>query len=139
VPTAGIDDVLEQVDRHRRDLAWAVTAAASAYLLFMRRDVTSNVAGEHLRTTASCTRGAGPGLQEGPGNDWRCYVSWHLPGVNDATGQAIYQLDVNTNGRPVADGDGPDEVSGFVVQVRTGVHRTRSGSSTNVSICRPPH
>ena len=53
--------------------------------------------------------------QEGPGNDWRCTVYWHLPGVNDATGQAIYQLDVNANGRYVADGDGPTEVNGYYV------------------------
>ena len=55
-----------------------------------------------------------PGLvaQDGPGNDWRCYVYWHLPGVSGATGQAVYQLDVNANGRYVADGDGPNEVNG---------------------------
>jgi ABC-2 type transport system permease protein len=42
-------------------------------------------------------------------------VDWHLPGVNDATGQAIYQLDVNPNGRYVADGDGPNDVNGYFV------------------------
>jgi len=163
-------------------LAWAVTATALAYALFMRRDFTSlandgsmrraitfgilpllgvwvlsagvvaaatgatgsgidagklqrslatsfahlyrvqsqevshlNVTEAQLRTTASCTKGAGLVAQEGPGNDWRCYVYWHLPGVNDATGQAIYQLDVNANGRYVADGDGPNEVNGYFV------------------------
>jgi ABC-2 type transport system permease protein len=74
-----------------------------------------NVTEEQLRTRASCTKGAGLVAQEGPGNDWRCYVYWHLPGVNDATGQAIYQLDVNANGRYVADGDGPNEVNGYFV------------------------
>jgi ABC-2 type transport system permease protein len=29
------------------------------------------------------------------------------------TGQAVYQLDVNPNGRYIADGDGPQEVNGF--------------------------
>jgi ABC-2 type transport system permease protein len=163
-------------------LAWAVTATALAYVLFMRRDFTSlpndgsmrraitfgilpllgvwvlsagvvaaatgatgsgidagklqrslatsfahlyrlqsqevnhvNVTEAQLRTTASCTKGSDLVAQDGPGNDWRCYVYWHLPGVNDATGQAIYQLDVNANGRYVADGDGPNEVNGYFV------------------------
>jgi ABC-2 type transport system permease protein len=161
-------------------LAWALTATALAYLLFMRRDFTSpahdgagrrvitiaalpmaglivvsagvialatgatssgieaakvrqslatefahlyrmqaselnqlNVTEAQLGVTASCTKGDGTAAQEGPGNDWHCYVYWHLPGVEDATGQAIYQLDVNPNGRYVADGDGPKEVNGY--------------------------
>jgi ABC-2 type transport system permease protein len=73
-----------------------------------------------LQVTASCTKGDGMVAPEGPGNDWRCYVYWHLPGVN-ATGNAIYQLDVNPNGRYVADGDGPKEVNGyFLVHTRYG-------------------
>jgi ABC-2 type transport system permease protein len=164
-------------------LAWAVTATALAYVLFMRRDFTSlandgslrraitfgilpllgvwvlsagvvaaatgatgsgidasklqqslatsfahiypvqarevnhlHVTAGQLRATASCTRGGGLEAQNGPGNDWRCTVTWHLPGVNDgAIGQAIYQLDVNANGRYVADGDGPTEVNGYYV------------------------
>ena len=163
-------------------LAWAVTATALAYALFVRRDFTNlandgsmrraitfgilpllgvwalsagvvaaatgatgsgidasklqqslatsfahiypvqtqevnhlNVTAAQLRASASCTRGGGLEAQEGPGNDWRCTVSWHLPGVNDATGQAIYQLEVNANGRYVADGDGPTEVNGYYV------------------------
>ena len=79
------------------------------------------VTAAQLRATASCTKGSGLVAQEGPGNDWRCTVTWHLPGVNDATGQAIYQLDVNANGRYVADGDGPKEVNGyFLVRTPTG-------------------
>ena len=163
-------------------LAWAVTATALAYVVFVRRDFTNlandgsvrraitvgilpllgvwalsagvvavatgatgsgidanklqqslatsfahiypvqaqevshlHVTAAQLRASASCTKGAGLEAQEGPGNDWRCTVSWHLPGVNDATGQAIYQLDVNANGRYVADGDGPAEVNGYYV------------------------
>jgi ABC-2 type transport system permease protein len=53
----------------------------------------------------------------GPGNDWRCVVTWRLPG-SAAIGSAIYQLDVNPTGRYVADGDGPQEVNGFF-QVHT--------------------
>jgi ABC-2 type transport system permease protein len=77
-----------------------------------------NVTEAQLRVTASCTKGTGLVAEEGPGNDWRCVVSWHLPGVNDAVGQAVYQLDVSANGRYVADGDGPNEVNGYFV-VRT--------------------
>ncbi|MFI5609844.1 ABC transporter permease [Amycolatopsis sp. NPDC051903] len=72
---------------------------------------------EQLGVTSACTKGGGMVAQEGPGNDWRCVVSWHLPGVA-ATGQAIYQLDVTADGRFVADGDGPKEVNGYF-QVRT--------------------
>jgi ABC-2 type transport system permease protein len=163
-------------------LAWAVTATALAYLLFMRRDFTSlandgsvrraitagilpllgvwalsagvvaaatgatgsgidagklqqslavsfahlyrvqsqeayhlNVTEAQLRTSAHCTKGSALVAQDGPGNDWRCYVYWHLPGVNGATGQAVYQLDVSANGRYVADGDGPNQVNGYFV------------------------
>ena len=70
-----------------------------------------------LRTSASCDKG-GPLVDDsGPGNDWRCVVTWQLPG-SAAVGSAIYQLDVNPQGRYVADGDGPQEVNGFF-QVRT--------------------
>src|SRR5215469_16850801 len=162
-------------------LAWAATATALAYLLFMRRDFTSpasdgsirraitagilpllgvwvlsagvvaaatgatgsgidaaklqqslavsfahlyrvqsqevyhlNVTEAQLRTTAQCTKGSALVAQEGPGNDWRCSVTWHLPGTG-AIGQAVYQLDVSANGRYVADGDGPNQVNGYFV------------------------
>ncbi|MEU6644525.1 ABC transporter permease [Saccharomonospora sp. NPDC046836] len=78
-----------------------------------RPDVTE----EQLATTVACTKGDGRVAAQGPGNDWRCVVSWHLPGV-EATGSAIYQLDVMSDGRYVADGDGPKEVNGYF-QVRT--------------------
>ncbi|MGW4525685.1 ABC transporter permease [Amycolatopsis sp. NPDC004378] len=78
-----------------------------------RPDVTE----AQLGATAACTKGDGLVEPDGPGNDWRCVVSWHLPGV-DATGQAIYQLDITSDGRYVADGDGPKEVNGYF-QVRT--------------------
>ncbi|WP_369189687.1 ABC transporter permease [Streptomyces sp. R08] len=70
-----------------------------------------------LRTSAACTKSDGQAAQEGPGNDWRCVVSWHLPGVA-VTGTAIYQLDIGPDGRYVADGDGPKEVNGYFL-VRT--------------------
>lgn len=74
-----------------------------------------NVTEAQLRTTASCTKGQGLVAQVGSGNDWRCSVNFHLPGVNNATGQAIYQLDVNANGRYIADGDGPNVLNGYFV------------------------
>jgi ABC-2 type transport system permease protein len=71
------------------------------------------VSKSQLDVTALCDRGGGLIAPVGPGNDWRCTVSWHVPDVSDAVGQAIYQLDVNPNGRFVADGDGPKEVNGY--------------------------
>jgi ABC-2 type transport system permease protein len=65
-----------------------------------------------LRTSAACDKGGAMVDDSGPGNDWRCVVTWHLPGAT-ATGTAIYQLDVTPDGRYVADGDGPQEVNGF--------------------------
>lgn len=73
-----------------------------------------------LRASASCVKSENLTAQEGPGNDWRCTVSWHIPGVT-LTGQAVYQLDVTANGRYIADGDGPKEVNGyFLVRTPTG-------------------
>lgn len=81
-----------------------------------RPDVTES----QLGTTATCDRGGSQTADEGPGNDWRCVVSWHIPGAT-AQGSAIYQLDVTADGRYVADGDGPQEVNGFfVVHAGTG-------------------
>ncbi|MFF1685101.1 MULTISPECIES: ABC transporter permease [unclassified Streptomyces] len=168
-------------------LLWAVTAAAPAYLLFLRRDFTDlthdgsgrraitvgalplvgllvlaavvvapatsatgsgieqekvqrsvatafahlyrlqteqlhrpDVTEAQLKASAACTKGSMRVAAEGPGNDWRCVVSWHLPDV-EATGSAIYQLDVTADGRFMADGDGPKEVNGyFLVRTPTG-------------------
>jgi ABC-2 type transport system permease protein len=73
------------------------------------------VTATELRATAACAKGGS--AEHGPGNDWRCVVSWRLPGVA-ATGQAVYQLDITPDGRYVADGDGPKEVNGYFL-VRT--------------------
>jgi ABC-2 type transport system permease protein len=91
------------------------TSFAHLYRLQSQELYHTNVTEAQLRVTASCTKGEGLVAQEGPGNDWRCPVSWHLPGVNDATGQASYQLDVNPNGRYIADGDGPRQVNGYFI------------------------
>jgi ABC-2 type transport system permease protein len=81
-----------------------------------RPDVTE----AQLRATADCTKGGGRLDPRGPGNDWRCVVSWHLPGI-EAVGSATYQLDITPDGRFMADGDGPKEVNGyFLVSTATG-------------------
>ena len=92
-----------------------------------------------LRTDATCDKGGERGVDRGPGNDWRCVVTWRLPG-STAVGSATYQLDVTAEGRYVADGDGPKEVNGnFTV-------RTPLGDAPNplwqldgyVDLLRPP-
>ncbi|MFL6106320.1 MAG: ABC transporter permease [Marmoricola sp.] len=73
-----------------------------------------------LHTRAECDKGGPRTADRGPGNDWRCVITWQLPG-STAQGQAIYQLDVAAEGRYVADGDGPKEVNGsFEVRTTTG-------------------
>jgi ABC-2 type transport system permease protein len=93
------------------------TAYAHLYRLQTRELHRPDVTEAQLQATASCDKGGSRVLDQGPGNDWRCAVSWHLPGAT-AVGTAIYQLDVTADGRYVADGDGPKEVNGYF-QVRT--------------------
>ncbi|MEY9863114.1 ABC-2 type transport system permease protein [Catenulispora sp. GAS73] len=95
------------------------TAFAHLYKLQedeMRRPALTEA---QLHTSASCLKSEGIGTQEGPGTDWRCTVSWSVPGDN-VTAQAIYQLDVTANGRYIADGDGPQEVNGYFLIVTNG-------------------
>ncbi|MGI5141422.1 MULTISPECIES: ABC transporter permease [unclassified Streptomyces] len=97
-------------------------ATAFAHLYRLQTDQLNRpaVTEAQLRATAACDKGSTRVVPEGPGNDWRCVVSWHLPGV-EAAGQAIYQLDVTPDGRFMADGDGPKEVNGyFLVRTSTG-------------------
>ncbi|MFL6125554.1 ABC transporter permease [Actinophytocola sp.] len=93
------------------------TAFAHLYRLQAEQLHRPAVTEAQLGATATCTKGDGLVVPQGAGNDWRCVVSWHLPGVA-ATGQAIYQLDVTPDGRFMADGDGPKDVNGYY-QVRT--------------------
>lgn len=88
------------------------TAFAHLYRLQEQELGRPPVTEAQLAAAASCVKSEGLTAQEGPGNDWRCTVSWHVPGVT-LTGQAVYQLDVNANGRFIADGDGPQEVNGY--------------------------
>ncbi len=95
------------------------TAFAHLYRIQTKQLGRPDVTEAQLKTSAACDKGGGARTAEGPGNDWRCVVSWHLPDV-DAVGTAIYQLDVSADGRFMADGDGPKEVNGYFL-VRTPV------------------
>ncbi|MFF1546620.1 ABC transporter permease [Streptomyces sp. NPDC058291] len=101
-------------DKVQRSVA---TAFAHLYRLQTRQLHRPAVTEAKLRATAACTKSDGRDAQEGAGNDWRCVVTWHLPDVAVA-GTAVYQLDVASDGRFVADGDGPKEVNGYFL-VRT--------------------
>ena len=93
------------------------TAYAHLYRLQTRELDRPAVTEREMRTSASCDKGGPAVADSGAGNDWRCVLTWHLSGTA-AIGTAVYQLDVNADGRYVADGDGPQEVNGFF-QVRT--------------------
>jgi ABC-2 type transport system permease protein len=103
-------------DKVRRSVA---TAFGHLYRIQTSQLNRPDVTEPQLRTSADCAKGGGKRDPDGPGNDWRCVVTWHLPGV-EAPGQAIYQLDITADGRYVADGDGPKEVNGYFL-VRTPV------------------
>ncbi|NNG41213.1 ABC transporter permease [Flexivirga sp. ID2601S] len=92
------------------------TAYGHLYRLQSRELHRPDVPEAQLRSAATCTKG-GSSDAAGPGNDWRCVVTWRLPGVT-STGSAIYQLDVQADGKFVADGDGPAPVNGYF-QVQT--------------------
>ncbi|MEV0485986.1 ABC transporter permease [Streptomyces sp. NPDC050508] len=116
VATPSTGSGIEQ-DKVQRSLA---TAFAHLYRMQTGQLHRPAVTEAELRTTTACTKSDGQAAQEGPGNDWRCVVSWHLPGVA-VTGTAVYQLDIGPDGRYVADGDGPKEVNGyFLVRTSTG-------------------
>lgn len=97
------------------------TSVATAYSHLYRLQLDElhrpDVTEQQLQTAATCDKGGATVDDHGPGNDWRCTVSWHIPGAT-ATGAAVYQLDVAADGRFVADGDGPQSVNGFF-RVRT--------------------
>jgi len=104
------------IDRPKLETSLA-TAYGHLYRMQSRELHRPDVTEQQLRTSASCDKGGSRVDDVGAGNDWRCVLTWHIPGVG-AIGTAIYQLDVTPDGRYVADGDGPQEVNGFF-QVRT--------------------
>ncbi|MFV5998523.1 ABC transporter permease [Streptomyces sp. NPDC056231] len=116
VATPSTGSGIEQ-DKVQRSVA---TAFAHLYRIQTQQLNRPAVTEAHLRVTAACNKSGGQVAPQGAGNDWRCVVTWHLPGV-EAAGTAIYQLDVASDGRFVADGDGPKEVNGyFLVRTPTG-------------------
>ena len=107
------------IDRRRLE-----TSLATAYAHLYRQQTDAlhrpAVTEAQLHSSARCDKGGPRVADVGPGHDWRCVVSWRLPG-STAVGSAIYQLDVAAEGRYVADGDGPKEVNGyFTVRTPTG-------------------
>lgn len=99
------------IDRPKLEASVA-TAFAHLYRLQTHQLHRPAVTEGQLGARAACDKGGDRVADRGPGNDWRCVVTWHLPG-SSAEGSAIYQLDVTAEGRYVADGDGPKEVNGF--------------------------
>lgn len=99
------------IDRAKLDASLA-TAYAHLYRMQTAELHRPDVTERQLRTRAACDKGGSLVADVGPGNDWRCVVSWHIPGAT-AVGSAVYQLEVSSDGRYVADGDGPQEVNGF--------------------------
>jgi ABC-2 type transport system permease protein len=104
------------IDKAKLDRSLS-TAFAHLYRMQTGELHRPRVTEAELRTSASCDKGGGLVGDVGAGNDWRCVVSWRLPGAT-AIGSAIYQLDVTPDGRYRADGDGPQQVNGFF-QLRT--------------------
>ncbi|WP_354526956.1 ABC transporter permease [Nakamurella sp. UYEF19] len=110
-PTSG-----SGIDRPKLERSLA-TAYGHLYRLQTRELARPDVPEAQLNVGASCDKGGDLVEDAGPGNDWRCVVTWHIPGAT-AVGSAVYQLDATPDGRYVADGDGPQSVNGFF-QVRT--------------------
>jgi len=113
-PTAG-----SGIDRVELESSLA-TAYGHLYRLQSHELGRPDVTERQLSTRAACDKGGSLVADRGPGHDWRCTVSWRIPGAT-VTGSAVYQLDVNADGRYVADGDGPAAVNGsFQVRTATG-------------------
>ncbi|WP_328414826.1 ABC transporter permease [Micromonospora sp. NBC_00389] len=88
------------------------TSFSHLYVLQTEQLNRQAVTEEQLHATAKCDKAGERVEDHGPGADWRCVVTWTLPGAT-ATADAIYQLEVTADGRYVADGDGPIQVNGF--------------------------
>jgi ABC-2 type transport system permease protein len=107
------------IERPKLEAALA-TSFSHLYVLQTEELHRPPVTEEQLHASTRCDKGGERVEDTGPGSDWRCVVTWTLPGTT-ATGTAIYQLDVAADGRYVADGDGPKQVNGyFQIRTRTG-------------------
>ena len=81
------------IDKAKLDRSLA-TAFAHLYRMQTGELHRPAVTEAQLGTRAACDKGGSLVDDVGAGNDWRCVVTWHLPG-SKATGSAIYQLDVD--------------------------------------------
>lgn len=107
------------VDREKLQTSLA-SSFSHLYVLQTRELHRPPLTVEQLKATVACDRGGERVEDSGPGNDWRCVVTWTVPGAS-GVGTATYQLDVLPDGRYLADGDGPKDVNGyFPVRTRTG-------------------
>ena len=107
------------IDRARLESALS-TSFGHLYRLQSRQLGRPDVTERELSPAASCDKGGSLVEDRGAGHDWRCVVSWRIPGAT-VIGSAIYQLDVAADGRYVADGDGPATVNGsFLVRTAAG-------------------
>ena len=105
------------VDRDKLQASLA-TSFSHLYVLQTRELHRPSVTEDQLEATAECDKGGDRVEDTGPGNDWRCVVTWTVPGASGVA-NATYQLDVQPDGRYIADGDGPKEVNGYFL-LRTG-------------------
>lgn len=107
------------IDRDKLQSSLA-TSFSHLYVLQTKELRRPPVSAGQLKATAECDKGGDRVEDTGPGNDWRCVVTWTLPGASGVA-TAIYQLDVQPDGRYIADGDGPKEVNGyFLLRTETG-------------------
>ena len=105
------------VDKDKLQASLA-TSFSHLYVLQTRELNRPPVTEGQLKATAECDKGGDRVEDTGPGNNWRCVVTWTVPGAS-GVGNATYQLDVQPDGRYIADGDGPKEVNGYFL-LRTG-------------------
>jgi ABC-2 type transport system permease protein len=114
---AGVTGTGIEKDKLQTSLA---TSFSHLYVLQARELNRPSVTEAELKATAECDKGGDRVEDTGPGNDWRCVVTWTVPGAS-GVGNATYQLDALPDGRYIADGDGPKEVNGyFLLRTRTG-------------------
>ena len=70
-----------------------------------------------IGATATCGRGGSTGTGSGPGNDWRCAITYRS-GQRAVPAVATYSLQVRPNGCFTADGDEPAELVSAPTVVR---------------------
>jgi hypothetical protein len=82
-----------------------------------------------LDSVATCTKGTPLSAQSGAGNDWVCDISYYVSGLSTSV-DAVYNLNVQTDGCYAADSDGPGSVSTPVGQQEIGIE-TRMMTAAN--------